>query len=224
MVGRPPAARNPLWNLDGQAPEDIAPRRRVRQRSPPSEAAPERGSQRASTTPSARRLALAPRRRLEVAPPAVGFSVFPTSAQAATRDSCAAAAAAPRAPAALPADAPHGDRASSRIDSPSRSRSRRICSNSSTLDPILSATSRSGSEKPDRSSRGRTGVGPNQAVVVGPTQTVEPIPRGRSGPEGLRDWLRGEIERRTPSLSCSPIGVLGSRAVSRSCPYDTGCQ
>jgi hypothetical protein len=67
-------------------------------------------------------------------------------------------------------------RASPRIDNPSRSRSLRIRPNSSTLDPIPSATSRSSSEKPERSSRPRTGVGPNQTVAVGPTQTVAPIP------------------------------------------------
>jgi hypothetical protein len=74
-------------------------------------------------------------------------------------------------------------RAKSRIDSPSRSRSLRICSNCSTLDPIPSATSRSSSEKPERSSHDRTEVGqikrPKRGQIKSPKRLTPRL--GRSG-------------------------------------------
>ncbi len=60
--------------------------------------------------------------------------------------------------------------ASALIDSPSRSRSRLICSNVSILEPIPPAPIRSSSTSSQRSTADRTEVGPVQASTPGPLQ------------------------------------------------------
>jgi len=73
--------------------------------------------------------------------------------------------------------------ANPRIDSPSRSRSRLICSNCSTLDPIPSGAFRSSFMKLEQSAAHRTEVGPLQAVAVGPSEAV-----ALTWLRGLQEW------------------------------------
>ena len=93
--------------------------------------------------------------------------------------------------------------ANPRIERPSRSRSRLICSNCSTLDPIPSGASRSSSMKRRTSAAGRTEVGPVQDHRSGASSDHRSQSAGQSGGIGpsSKDFIAnaaGRFEGRLP--------------------------
>ena len=98
--------------------------------------------------------------------------------------------------------------ASARIDRPSRPRSRLICSNSSTRDPIPSAAFPLALESIERSVTSRTEVGPDETAAARPVQTAVPSrphdPHGRlRATFALR--VRGHARRdREPVVTSDP--------------------